>query len=214
MKTFLKSAIVVSLLALNGITYAQSSGNDTLRFTHKISGQWKSIACELRPQMGQDGKVQSWYLTRIINIHGNKLDAVFVSYADEACEAPLWKLEFGATARYAGDWTGLKGAKKVDLAVDRYSHVTPLTQGFADFLNSAGEESCGGTKADLGKALDVKQYGCKAFGLPPNNTVKEAEIMATMNGMLFFAARPVDGSRPSDDSKRINALQIPMIRVK
>lgn len=183
------------------------------KFQKQMQGHWTSISCELRPQTGQDGKVQSWYLKRSFRIDGTQLQAEFISYADNACQAPLWKLEFSAIASDAGPWAGLKGARKVDLSVDLNTRVTPLMQGFADFLNSAGEGSCGGAKAEVGKALDIK-HGCKAFGMPANKIVKEAEVLAMVNDMLFFAARPVDGSSPTDDSKRINALQVPLVRAK
>lgn len=213
--TFLRAiltATAVSVATHTPIFAAQDA--DTQQFQDQMQGRWASISCELRPQTEQDGKVQTWYLKRSFKIVGNKMEAEFISYADNACQAPLWKLEFGATASDAGPWSGLKGARKVDLSVDHHTRVTPLMQGFADFLNSAGQDSCGGTKAEVGKALDIKLHGCKAFGMPANKIVKEAEVLAIVNDMLFFAARPVDGSSPTDDSKRINALQVPLVRVK
>lgn len=214
MKNLIQALNIVAFFSIASISnLLAATDTDAKGLQQQIQGQWQSISCELRPQAGKNGSIQPWYLKRSLRIEGSKLEAEFVSYADNACQTPLWKLGFGANIRDTGMWAGLKGAHKMDLSVAHYSRVTPLKQGFADFLNAAGEGSCGGIKAEVGKTLDIKRYGCKAFGLPPNKTVKEAEVLAVVNNMLFFAARPVDGSSPTDDSKRINALQVPLIRV-
>ena len=59
-----------------------------------LDGRWESLACELRPQQGEDG-VSPWYLTRSIVFDGNRIAAHFTTFADATCSTPLGELKFG-----------------------------------------------------------------------------------------------------------------------
>ena len=107
MKKLSRTVLAIATAALCTATLAQAQGASAeaqtrAQFAKEANGLWQSLTCELRPQAGQDGKVQPWYLKRSMKIKGDQVDAEFVTYADGACQAPLWKLEFGATATDAG----------------------------------------------------------------------------------------------------------------
>jgi len=210
----MKSPAIPQALAALAAALVSASVAGEARAGANFDGHWASLSCELRPQVGPQGKLQPWYLKRDIQIRGHDLDAKFTTFADGECKMPLWRLEFGATLREAGAWPQLSGAYKIDLAVDRYTRIVPLAAGFAEFLNSPGEGTCGPLKAAVDLAQDISKTGCKAFGLPPGATVKEVETMMVQNGMLFFAARPVDGSSPDSDEKRVFSLQVPLVSLK
>ena len=117
----------------------------------ELDGTWNSMACELRPQAGQDG-VSPWYLKRSVVFDGNRIDAHFTTYADATCSAPLLELKFGGDVVVQGPSDVAEGAKEVDLIVNDYLTVTPQMEGFAGFLNSAETGTCGTDAWQVGVA--------------------------------------------------------------
>ena len=177
----------------------------------EIDGHWKSFACELRPQQGGNG-LTDWYLKREIKFSNGKIDAVFTSFADRDCKAALSELHFVGKAIVNGPSEVADGAKSVDLIIDESVKLTAFMQPFADFLNSAGQGGCGEDLFIVGKAQEVQKTGCKPIGLPTNAVTKEYETLLVRDNLLYFGARPIDGSFLSETSKRPGALQVPIAR--
>jgi hypothetical protein len=179
--------------------------------TSQFDGRWVSLACEMRPQQGQNG-LEPWYLKRDITISEGTIQAVFHSFADRDCAMPLFDLEFAGQFNDIGDSAVAPGARQVDLVIDQSVKLTPQMAGFADFLNSGGEGSCGLAAFTPGLQQEVRETGCAAIGLPANAVTTEYEAMLVKGDALFFGARPVDGSSPNTADLRPTALQVPLFR--
>lgn len=154
-----------------------------------LDGTWESIACELRPQAGQDG-IAPWYLTRSIVFAQGRIDAHFTTYADPECSAPLLELKFGGDVTVLGASDVAPGAREVDLIVNDYLTVTPQMDGFAAFLNSAEAGTCGSAEWSVGVEQDVFQTGCSVMGVAANAPTTEYEVIHVSAGHLYFGARP------------------------
>lgn len=181
--------------------------------TLDLVGTWKSIACELRPQAGQDG-VSPWYLKRSISFGPGRIDAQFTTFADPSCTAPLLELKFGGSVRVMGDSDVAAGAKEVDLVVNDYLTITPRTDGFAGFLSAASEGTCGAQEWGVGTEQDVFVTGCSVMGVAANMPTTEYEVLHVSAGHLYFGARPVDGTPLSQPDSRPTALQMPLKRLE
>ncbi len=176
-----------------------------------LNGTWESIACELRPQAGQDGIVP-WYLKRSIVFGPGRIDAHFTTFADAQCSAPLLELKFGGDVNVLGPSGVAPGAKEVDLIVNDYLTVTPQMEGFAGFLNSSEPGTCGDDAWDVGAEQDVFKTGCSVMGVAANTPTTEYEVLHVSAGHLYFGARPVDGQPLAQPDARPTALQMPLKR--
>lgn len=185
----------------------------TLAQDHSIDldGTWKSIACELRPQAGQDG-IAPWYLKRSIEFGPGRIDAHFTTYADPLCSAPLLELKFGGDVTVLGESSVAAGAMEVDLVVNDYLTVTPRMEGFAGFLNAAEAGTCGAQEWSVGIEQDVFMTGCSVMGVAANSPTIEYEVLYVSAGHLYFGARPVDGQPLAEPTDRPTALQMPLKR--
>ncbi len=200
------------MLSLIGIA-AMGSAAQAADGMPELEGRWKSIACELRPQQGQNG-ISPWFLQRDIVFKGNIIDAHFSNFADASCTVPLYDLHFVGTVKVNGDSKVSKEAKSADIIVDKLVELTPRVEGFAGFLNSAGKGACGTDLFKVGSTQNVRETGCKPIGLPPNAVTTEFETLLVHNGGLFFGARPIDGSMLLKPENRPTALQVPVFKVE
>lgn len=178
-----------------------------------LDGRWQSIACELRPQAGQNG-VEPWYLTRDITFGPGRIDAHFTTFADAQCSDPLLDLKFGGKVDILGGSDVAPGAANVNLIVDDYLSVTPRADGFAAFLNSADEGTCGTTAWTVGQEQDVFESGCSVMGVAANAPTTEYEVLHVSAGHLYFGARPVNGLALASPDDRPTALQMPLKRAE
>ena len=206
MKSFLRCLVFSGTSAL-----AVSTANAASK-PQSFDGRWVSLSCESRPQTGKDGKLETWFLKRDIKIKGLSFDAVFSNYSDANCKVPLSRFEFGGSLKIVGDFSEIPRTKMADLAVDRYMKLVPTSEGFLGFLSQATPGQCGANPWAIGKGQDIKVTGCNLMGIPPNTVTKEYELLHVRGDLLFFAARPVDGSSPSSADKRPTTLQIPLVR--
>lgn len=178
-----------------------------------LDGTWESIACELRPQVGQDG-ITSWYLKRTIAFAPGRIDAYFTTFADPICSAPLVELKFGGDVNVLGASDVAPGAKDVDLIVNDYLTITPQMEGFAGFLNSAEPGACGADQWVVGVEQDIFETGCSVMGVAANTTTTEYEVLHVSAGHLYFGARPVDGQPLAASEDRPTTLQMPLKRLE
>lgn len=179
--------------------------------TSQFEGRWVSLACEMRPQQGQNG-LEPWYLKRDVTILHGTIQAIFHSFADRDCATPLFDLEFAGQFNDIGDSAVAPGARQVDLVIDQSVKLTPKMAGFADFLNSGGAGSCGPVAFAADLQQEVRETGCAAIGLPANAVTTEFETMLVHGDALFFGARPIDGSSPNTAELRPTTLQVPLFR--
>ncbi len=201
---FLLKLIAAGLVATPSL--AQQSDID-------LDGTWESIACELRPQAGQDG-ITPWYLKRSIEFGPGRIDAHFTTFADPNCSAPLLELKFGGDVSVLAASDVALGAREVDLVVNDYLTVTPQMEGFAAFLNSADAGTCGSAEWSVGVEQDVFKTGCSVMGVAANAPTTEYEVLHVSAGHLYFGARPVNGLPLAQPDDRPTALQMPLKRLE
>ena len=179
-----------------------------------LDGSWASLACEVRPQVGQDGTITEWWLTREIEITEGRIEARFTTFGQPGCTFPLNVLNFAGRVDIKGDSDVAVGAVAADLTIDEFVKITPLAQPFADFLNSIPAGSCGAEAWTVGAAQAIDETGCVLLGVEPNTPTVEYEVLANIDGMLYFGARPVDGTFITEESKRPRALLVPLAKTE
>ncbi|MEM9205778.1 MAG: hypothetical protein AAGA88_05560 [Pseudomonadota bacterium] len=177
-------------------------------------GNWESIACEVRPQPNQDGTMGEWWLTRKLTLADGRIDAEFTTYAGPGCGFALQRLDFGGQVEIVGDSDVVAGAVEADLTIDDYVRITPLSDGFVEFLNSAPAGTCGETSWSVGETQDILETGCSVLGLQGNDPTVEYEVLAVQDGYIYFGARPTDGSFITSANKRPQALLVPAKRIE
>lgn len=62
------------------------------------------------------------------------------------------------------------GAVEADLRIDEYVRITPLADGFVQFLNGAGGCGEGAAPWAVGQVQDIQAAGCAPLGLPHGST--------------------------------------------
>jgi hypothetical protein len=175
-----------------------------------LDGDWQSLSCEVRPQVGQDGAITKWWLTRAISMTPGRIEARFTTYGDAGCTFALNELHFAGRVDVVGPSDVAEGAVAANLTIDEFVKITPLAQPFADFLNSIPAGSCGAEAWKVGTAQAIDETGCVLLGVEPNTPTVEYEVLANLDGLLYFGARPVDGTFITDESKRPHALLVPL----
>ncbi|MEL7026414.1 MAG: hypothetical protein AAGO57_04170 [Pseudomonadota bacterium] len=201
----LKNLISLALVAVPASAFAETP-------IAGIDGAWESLSCEVRPQVGQDGAITEWWLTRALSFDDGVITADFTTYAGPGCTNPLNVLSFQGDVTVIGDSNLAQGAKEADLVIDSYVRITALAQGFADFLNQSGEGDCGAGAWTVGESKDILETGCSFLGVAPNTPTIEYEILYVDGDRLFFGARPVDGTFLTTPDDRPKALLIPLAR--
>lgn len=176
---------------------------------NNLDGNWASMACEVRPQVGADGAVAEWWLTRQITLEDNRIEATFTTYAGPGCDIALNDLSFAGRVEVVGDSTVAPGAVAANLTIDEFVRITPRAQGFADFLNGSG--ACGDAEWVVDQTNDLLETGCAVLGVEPNTPTVEYEVLARIGDMVYFGARPVDGTFITSEDKRPRALLVPLV---
>ena len=207
MKSKIALASAAIMVAQLGSPAAAQSTTDA-----GLDGQFASIACEVRPQPNQDGTMGEWWLTRDITITENRIDAVFTTYAGAGCGFALQELHFGGGIEIVGPSDVIEGAVEANLTIDDYVRIKPLAEDFAGFLNSAPSGACLSAEWKVGEARDILQDGCLVLGVQPNTPTVEYEILATRGDMIYFGARPTDGTFIVSPDKRPSALLVGAVR--
>lgn len=200
----MRTLIAAALLTTTPLAVAADTA------ANKLDGRWESLSCELRPQVGQDGAVAEWWVTRQIEIRDNRIEARFTTYGQPSCDFPLNELHFAGKVDVLGPSAVAETAVEADLTIDAFVNITPKAQPFADFLNSMPAGACGAEAWDVGTAQAIHETGCMLLGVEPGKPTIEYEILANIGGMLYFGARPVDGTFIDDPAKRPGALLVPL----
>ncbi|MEM1387603.1 MAG: hypothetical protein AAGG54_08340 [Pseudomonadota bacterium] len=169
--------------------------------THADSpvGAWTSISCELRPL--------DQHVTREITIgEDGTWSGAFAFFAGPGCDTPF--MTFHATGPWAdvGANPAVQGAISANFTISA-AEISVHHEGAAGFLNSG---PCGAEPWAPGMRQDVTATGCAPIGM--GFPVTEHELVLVRDNLLFFGARPNDGSGLSAPETRPTALQIPLIR--
>jgi Adenomatosis polyposis coli down-regulated 1 len=180
-----------------------------------LVGHWKSTQCEVRPGQGD----QKYYVKRDFTYTKTDSKAFITFYADETCDEAKKVSRVFFTGPYVVrsqviDTEGAtKGASPAHFLFSTLK-LTPLADGFAQYLNSAAPGTCGTKKWEVGKEQDVTSTnGCSAV-FSFNACPWEQDVVKVVGDELFFGARPAGGGCNPDVKHLPSELQAPLKRVK
>ena len=225
MKPPILRALTTAAIALTSFTfaYAQStSDKDALRLQLQMKGHWKSIACELRPQLGKHGEsVQSSWVTRDFTFDGTgKFKATIVTFADQFCEVPMNEFNLSGHAEIGGASRAAPGAREITYVLDESLSITPRAQMVVDMMAQLPPKACGDDPYRLNVAQSILKKACVFLNnIDAGQVVKDHDLIY-LHGrgryqMLFMGAKHVDGSgfyKPENRPK--SGLQVPMVRAR
>ena len=191
------------------------SGQSLAAEPPSLVGRWKSTQCEVRPGGGD----QKYYVKRDFTYTKTDSKASITFYADETCDESKKMSRVFFTGPYvvrtpAIDTEGAtKGASPAHFVFSTLK-ITPLAEGFAQYLNSAAPGTCGTKKWEVGKEQDVTSTnGCSAV-FSFNTCPWEQDVVKVVGDELYFGARPADGGCNPDVKHLPSELQVPLKRVK
>lgn len=208
------TSFALTALTLGASLAARADGSSEIALADAMRGSWESITCELRPTPYQEGTAPTpFHLTRAFTYDGNLFAGTIVSYADPLCEMPLVSYSFEGHLVSHGDSPAAPGAELIDYVLDRSLKLTPLNDGFTEQLNALPPAACGAEPWETGVEQSVAETGCALLNLAKGQVYVDHDIVHVIDDMLFFGAKPVDGSNFEDPANRPVQLQVPMIRV-
>ena len=176
-----------------------------------MTGEWESLAPELRPSKNADGTLKSFYMSRhFVYQPGDRFELTVSNYADPYGKVVIAKIEIAGHTKWRGDHPIAAGAQKVDFTADEGYAVTPLVQGFADLLNKLAIP--GYAKWEVGQQQSIFGRSFPPFGLVEGRNFMEYDLVYVAHDLLFWGARNVDGRGFDTEENRPTNLQIPMAR--
>ena len=210
-----RSALLAASAALTAAvaTPLHAEGAD-IALADAMRGHWRSIACELRPLPYAEGEtVTPFHLTREFRYDDDRFEGTIVSYADPLCETPLVAYRFEGHLVSHGPSPAADGAEQIDYVLDRALHLTPLAAPFAEQLDALPPGSCGTEPWEVGVEQSIAETGCPVLNLAAGEVYVDHDIVHVVDDMLFFGAKPVDGSNFDSPEARPVQLQVPLERV-
>jgi hypothetical protein len=181
-----------------------------------ITGEWESIATELRPSIVKDekGNLKPIYCSRKFNYSGNdRFELAFTTYADPNGRVPLARMDIKGHIRFGKPHPVAEGAYELDYLADESFTITPLHEGLTHALNQ-GPPDEGLDTWVTGTAQQVRGKSVPAFGLIKGQDFNEFDLIYIYGDMIFNGSRNADG-RPFDSPEnRPTNLQIPLVRKK
>ncbi|MEM6638214.1 MAG: hypothetical protein AAF667_20285 [Pseudomonadota bacterium] len=162
-------------------------------------GRWTSLACELRPG--------DQHLTRDITIDDNGTwSGSFAFFTGPGCEDSFMTFHAAGPWEDLGASDSIGGANSANFTIET-AEIETFHESAVGFLSSA---TCGAKVWSIGARQDVTETGCAPLGMA--FPITEHEIVLVREEMLFFGARPNDGSGLSAPEARPTALQVPLVR--
>lgn len=211
-----RSQPIAAILTTGILTAGLPANAETkIALEDELRGNWTSITCELRPEpFGDGGSVSAFHLTRDFTYDGNLFEGSITAFADPLCQMPIVSYSFAGHLVSEGPSPAAKGAEKINYVLDRELTIMPELQEFADQLNQFPSGSCGANDWEVAGSQSILETGCPLFELAPGEVYTDYDIVHIIGDMLFFGAKPVDGSNFDVPENRPVQLQIPLIRVQ
>jgi len=184
------------------------------KIKQQLTGQWKSIATEIRPSGIKDesGNIKPFYLKRLFTYSsGDIFELQVTNFADPFGKIPLAQMDIQGRMEWKGEHPITLGAQKVDFIADEKYQVIPLIQGFADLLNQVA--SNGFEKWEVGGTQSILKKAFLPFGLAEGQVFSECDLVYLFNDFMFWGARNVDGRGFDTEENRPTNLQIPLTRL-
>jgi adenomatous polyposis coli down-regulated (APCDD)-like protein len=168
-------------------------------------GKWESINGEERPNPW-GGK---YFLKRHFNNSKNEANTKLVFYTDGTYSDLNMTIEVVGPYHFIRPSAAVEGAVETDFEFTSVA-VTPHTQAMVDMLNGIPS---GYLKSwELNERQEVGTPGQGIMGIVIGE-YKEYDLVKADNDLLYYGARPVDGSAPDNAEKRAKSLQVPLRKV-
>lgn len=149
-----------------------------------IAGRWASGGCEAY----DDGQGGQSYLTRDFTLTADTWTLNLGVFGDAACTYALFTAEISGPYSLGGLSEIVAGATEGDFAFGSIVW-TAQDQGLADTFTSAG---CGAAAWEVGVPQDVSATGCIGVAHPVAECPTDHDVVALVNGQLFFGERVTD----------------------
>jgi hypothetical protein len=223
MRKGIKTSLLLLLLMTGfGGAAAQSPSNqprasgmeaDLAKIKQAMSGNWESIAPEVRPSAAKnpDGSLKPFYLKRAFKyLESDRFELEIVNSADPYGAVPLARIRIGGHILWQGPHPIAPGAQKVDFVADESYEVTPLAQGFADILNKVASTGYAPWEINAPQSIFAKAFA--PFALKEGTNFMEYDLVYLRGDLLFWGARNIDGRGFDTEQNRPTNLQIPLVR--
>lgn len=174
-----------------------------------ITGHWVSQGVETRDGAGGS----KLYLRRDFQTTATSSAARFDFFADETGTTPTVSVWLDGPYTLDQAWPAVPGAYAGEF-VFRALKITPKSQALTDYLNSSAPGTCGSAPFALGVEQDASDTGCLTLGIDLKNKATEYDIVKRDGDLLYYGARPADGSGLDSPEKRPTALQVAMTLAK
>jgi hypothetical protein len=177
------------------------------------TGEWESIAIELRPVKDRsgNGNINPFYVFRTFKFTaGNKFECTVINYADAGGRVPLVKIVIKGHNKWQNANGVATGAWNVDYIANEAYEIIPLHLGFADALNKTPLN--GLNKWEIGIMQDIKAKAFPVFGLAEGQIYVDYDLIYIFNNLLFMGSKHVDGRAFDSPENRPTNLQIPLKR--
>jgi protein APCDD1 len=172
---------------------------------NKMLGKWESISGEERPNPW-GGK---YFLKRYFNNTKNEANTKLVFYTDASYTALNITIEVVGPYHFIKPSDSVEGAVETDFEFVRVA-VTPHSQAMVDMLNGMPAPYLQTWVANLRQEVTTPGQGIMGIIL---GEYKEYDLVKAEDDLLYYGARPSDGTAPDTPEKRAKALQVPLKKV-
>lgn len=176
-----------------------------------ISGHWVSTGVETRP--GANGSTV--YLRRDFSTDEQRSIARLIFFSDPEGSQRALTIHLEGPYTIGQPSLAVPGAYEGDFHFDT-ARLTAHSAFFLDLLNGANPGTCGIAPWEINVEQNVTTTrGCLPLGLDLVNRATEYDIVKVEEGkLLYYGARPADGSSLDQPEKRPTSLQVPLVKQK
>ncbi len=214
MKAFCTLALLYGLFAAPALA---DEAHNLAALKGKLSGQWASISCELRPTENRakpDAAPSSTWLRRVFSYDGaDHFDGTISMFADPLCSVPMVDFHFAGDVVWRGAHPVAAGAMKNDYVLNTAFNITPKAQAFADQMNALPPGTCGAGEWKVGETKDILGKACALFNIKAGETVEDHDLIWVddTGQWLFMGAKHVTGQGFYEEALRPpGGFQVPL----
>lgn len=173
--------------------------------SENMIGKWESTGGEVRPTPW-GGK---YFLKRYFDNKKDYANTNLVFYTDETYNALNMTVEVKGPYHFIQPSEFVKGAVEANFAFSSIA-VTPHTQAMVDMLNGMPAAYLKPWSINLKQQVDTPRQGIMGIII---GEYKEYDLVKVDGDLLYYGARPADGTAPDKVEKRAKALQVPLKKV-
>lgn len=170
-----------------------------------ITGKWESVGNEVRPNPWGG----LYFLRRYFHNTQTEAHGILVFYTDDSYTNKNITVEVIGPYQFLKQSAEVKGAIETDFEFSKIA-VTPHSQSMVDMLNATPVHYLNTWEANVRQ--EIREKGQALMGMVIGD-YKEYDLIKIDGNLLFYGARPADGSAPDTAAKRATALQVPLKKV-